>query len=180
MKTPPKTAKRGQRQDKHQRWCPPKPLVGLQPIERMLLRHTFVVCPESRLAVAVIVRAIGDCLSRDLHRERREARRFILGDEVIHWCDWVGLNPDFVRLVARKAGYLADETSQKWLHWLQEAGIEMHQIHTSGHASPSDLQRFARALNPARLVPIHSFSPEKYPQQFDNVQFRQDGEWWDV
>ena len=78
------------------------------------------------------------------------------------------------------SGYLADEASQKWLHWLQEAGIEMHQIHTSGHASPSDLQRFARALNPARLVPIHSFSPEKYPQQFDNVQFRQDGEWWDV
>lgn len=77
------------------------------------------------------------------------------------------------------SGYLADETSQKWLHWLhwlQDAGIEMHHIHTSGHASPSDLQRFARALNPARLVPIHSFSPEKYPQQFDNVQFRDDGE----
>ena len=114
MKTlQPKTAKRGQRQDKHQRWCPPKPLVGLQPIERMLLRHTFTRCPEARLVVAVITRAIGDCLSRDLHRERREARRFILGDEVIHWCDWVGLNPDFVRLVARKAGYLADEK----LYW---------------------------------------------------------------
>ena len=96
-----------------ERWCPPKPLVGLQPIERMLNRYTFTCCPESRLAVAVIVRAIGDCLSRDLHRERREARRFILGDEVIHWCDWVGLNPDFVRLVARKAGYLADEK----LYW---------------------------------------------------------------
>ena len=113
MKTSPKTTKRGQRQDKHQRWCPPKPLVGIQPIERMLLRHTFTRCPEARLVVAVITRAIGDCLSRDLHRERREARRFILGDEVIHWCDWVGLNPDFVRLVARKAGYLADEK----LYW---------------------------------------------------------------
>lgn len=78
------------------------------------------------------------------------------------------------------SGYLAEESSQKWLNWLQDAGIEMQQIHTSGHASPADLQRFARALNPARLVPIHSFAPEKYPQQFDNVQFRQDGEWWDV
>lgn len=113
MKTPPKTAKRGQRQDKHQRWCPPKPLVGLQPIERMLNRHTFTRCPESRLAVAVIVRAIGDCLSRDLHRERREARRFILGDDLTLWCDLVGLHPDFVRFVARKAGYLADEKA----HW---------------------------------------------------------------
>ena len=112
-----KTTMRAQRQDKYQRWCPPKPLVGLQPIERMLNRHTFTRCPESRLAVAVIVRAIGDCLSRDRHCERREARRFILGDEVIHWCDWVGLNPDFVRLVARKAGYLADEKA----HWRRVA-----------------------------------------------------------
>lgn len=95
------------------RWCPPKPLVGIQPIERMLLRHTFMVCPESRLVVAVIVRAIGDCLSRDLHRERREARRFILGPHLDEWCDHVALNPEFVRFVAKKAGYLADEKA----HW---------------------------------------------------------------
>lgn len=29
------------------------------------------------------------------------------------WCDLVGLHPDFVRFVARKAGYLADEKA----HW---------------------------------------------------------------
>lgn len=78
------------------------------------------------------------------------------------------------------SGYLAEESSQKWQDWLQEAGIEMRQIHTSGHASPADLQRFARALSPGYLVPIHSFAPEKYPQQFDNVRFYQDGQWWDV
>ena len=94
-------------------WCPPKPLIGLQPIERMLNRHTFTRCPESRLAVAVITLAIGDCLSRDRHRERREARRFILGAGLDEWCDRVALNPEFVRLVAKKAGYLADEQ----LYW---------------------------------------------------------------
>jgi len=94
-------------------WCPPKPSIGLQPIERMLNRHTFIRCPESRLAVAVITLAIGDCLSRDRHRERREARRFILGAGLDEWCDRVALNPEFVRLVAKKAGYLADEQ----LYW---------------------------------------------------------------
>jgi len=96
-----------------ERWTPPKPLVGLQAIEKVLNRHTFLVCPESRLVVAVLARAIHDSLSLSNRRMRREARRFLLGDELALWCDLVGLHPDFVRLVAKKAGYLADEKA----HW---------------------------------------------------------------
>ena len=95
-----------------ERWCPPKPLVTLTPIDKVLNRHTFLVTPESRLVVAVITRAIGDCLSLG-RGVRREARRFLLGDDLGLWCDLVGLHPDFVRFVARKAGYLADEKA----HW---------------------------------------------------------------
>ena len=94
------------------RWCPPKPLVTLTPIDKVLNRHTFLVTPESRLVVAVITRAIGDCLSLG-RGVRREARRFLLGDDLGLWCDLVGLHPDFVRFIARKAGYLADEKA----HW---------------------------------------------------------------
>ena len=95
------------------RWSPPKPLVGLQAIEKVLNRHTFLVCPESRLVVAVLARAIHDSLSLSNRRMRREARRFLLGEDLTLWCDLVGLHPDFVRFVARKAGYLADEKA----HW---------------------------------------------------------------
>jgi hypothetical protein len=95
------------------RWSPPKPLVGLQAIEKVLNRHTFLVTPESRLVVAVLARAIHDSLSLSNRRMRREARRFLLGDDLTLWCDLVGLHPDFVRFVARKAGYLADEKA----HW---------------------------------------------------------------
>ena len=86
------------------RWSPPKPLVGLQAIEKVLSRHTFLVTPESRLVVAVLARAIHDSLSLTNRRMRREARRFLLGDDLTLWCDLVGLHPDFVRFVARKAG----------------------------------------------------------------------------
>lgn len=96
-----------------ERWSPPKPLVGLQAIEKVLGRHTFLVTPESRLVVAVLARAIHDSLSLSNRRMRREARRFLLGDDLTLWCDLVGLHPDFVRFVARKAGYLADEKA----HW---------------------------------------------------------------
>lgn len=89
---------------------PPKPLVGIRAIEKVLNRHTAVSCPESRLVVALIGQAIFDCLT-PCSRPRREARRFVLGDELGFWCDLVGLNADFVRFVAKKAGYLADEAS---------------------------------------------------------------------
>lgn len=90
------------------RWCPLKPLVGQRVLEKVLNRHTAVNCPESRLLVAVISAAIVDCLSLG-KGVRREARRFVLGPDLERWCDWVGLNPDFVRRIAHQAGYLADE-----------------------------------------------------------------------
>jgi hypothetical protein len=95
------------------RWSPPKPLVGLPTLQRVLNRHTAFACPESRLVVAVIALAIHDSLSVSNRRMRREARRFLLGDALTLWCDLVGLHPDFVRFVAKKAGYLADEKA----HW---------------------------------------------------------------
>lgn len=92
------------------RFCPPRPLVGLVPIERLLNRHTVMDCGEARLVVAVIVRAIGDCLDAHNASQRRQARRFLLGPALEAWCDLVGLEADFVRFVARKAGYLVAET----------------------------------------------------------------------
>ncbi len=99
---------------KVERWRPPKPLVGIRAIEKMLNRHTAVSCPESRLVVALIGLAIFDCLT-PCAKPRSDARRFVLGDELDFWCDLVGLNADFVRFVARRAGYLADENQ----HWHQ-------------------------------------------------------------
>lgn len=78
------------------------------------------------------------------------------------------------------AGYLERGTYASTETWLKERGIEMRQIHTSGHASPKDLKRFASALAPRALVPIHSFATEKYAGLFDNVVYRYDGEWWEV
>lgn len=111
-----------------QRWRPPKPLVGLSPIERMLNRHTAVVCPESRLVVAVLVRAIGDCLCLTNRRERRKARQFIFGADLQRWCDLVGLEANFVRHVARKAGYVADE-KQHWQHMPTKASPTKQKTH---------------------------------------------------
>ncbi|HUN95275.1 MAG TPA: MBL fold metallo-hydrolase RNA specificity domain-containing protein, partial [Bradyrhizobium sp.] len=54
-------------------------------------------------------------------------------------------------------------------------------IHTSGHASIVDLKRLAEAMAPDLLVPVHTFSGDRFAELFGtNVSRRMDGEWWEV
>jgi ribonuclease J len=77
-------------------------------------------------------------------------------------------------------GYMKMEAQKPFREWLKQNRIPLTQIHTSGHASPHDLSRFAKALNPKILVPIHTFSPENFENVFSQVKKRKDGEWWEV
>ena len=54
-------------------------------------------------------------------------------------------------------GYLEEPSGSRLQAFLAERSIPMSIHHTSGHASVADLQRLAKALSPARVVPIHSF-----------------------
>ncbi len=69
---------------------------------------------------------------------------------------------------------------QQTLEWFNENNIELVYLHTSGHASIPDLQKFAKSLAPKALIPIHTFHPARYVELFPNVVLRQDGEWWSV
>jgi len=61
-------------------------------------------------------------------------------------------------------------------HFLQSNGIEMTEIHTSGHAYVSQLKSLASALKPRFIIPMHTFYPERYPEMFPNVIQLKDGE----
>lgn len=77
-------------------------------------------------------------------------------------------------------GYLKMERQKSFLDRLDRRQIPMKIIHTSGHASISDLKDFAGAINPKCLVPIHSFDTDQFPKYFDRVETKQDGVWWEV
>ena len=77
-------------------------------------------------------------------------------------------------------GYLKHESTRSVRAWLEEKSIPVQVIHTSGHASVADLQRFAAALAPRRLVPIHSFETARFAEFFDNVVQQEDRDWWSV
>lgn len=98
----------------------PPPLVTIRTIEKLLLRHISAPpsgpLPEQRLIVAVICQAIAD-LRCGTTSEQRQARRFLLGDDLGAWATWVDLQPSFIREVAVKTLYLlpvAEETATPW------------------------------------------------------------------
>ncbi len=64
--------------------------------------------------------------------------------------------------------------------WLEKNEVFLHSIHSSGHAGTGDLQKLVSALNPQKVIPIHSFSPERYREVFPSVEMHDDGEWWEV
>ncbi len=69
-------------------------------------------------------------------------------------------------------GYLTED----FKNFCNEKGLIVESVHTSGHAELEDLKKFANALNYKKLIPIHTFDKERYPEYFKNVQILEDGE----
>lgn len=52
---------------------------------------------------------------------------------------------------------------------MQAAGVPMSDIHSSGHADIPTLKKFVEAIKPAKLVPIHTFNPERFAELFGTI-----------
>ena len=63
---------------------------------------------------------------------------------------------------------------------LERLRVPLHVEHASGHASAADLERFARQLQAARVVPIHTRAASLFSSHFANVVCHDDGTWWAV
>ena len=77
-------------------------------------------------------------------------------------------------------GYIRESYGRSVIDWVESRGIPWQSIHTSGHASVLDLKRFAAALQPRQLVPIHSFETGRFGEFFENVVRKEDSVWWEV
>lgn len=77
-------------------------------------------------------------------------------------------------------GYKEDDTFKKFKSFLEQRDMPLMSLHTSGHASIETLKRVSETLLPKKLIPIHTFHPDKYVGLFENVEFHNDGESWEV
>ena len=74
-------------------------------------------------------------------------------------------------------GYFERSNSlQKLKSFFLEQEVQYKYLHTSGHARLTDLKDFVSKLSPQKVIPIHSFHPEKYQDFLENVQMVKDGE----
>ncbi|MCB2212095.1 MBL fold metallo-hydrolase [bacterium] len=71
------------------------------------------------------------------------------------------------------AGYL--DKPSPFNDELKRRELPLTHLHTSGHATVADLKRLAEALQPKRIVPIHTFHPDKFSTVFNNVSLAKDG-----
>lgn len=78
------------------------------------------------------------------------------------------------------SGYLDQPGGERTVRHLSEAGIALHHVHASGHASVDDLRALGGALTPARVVPIHTAAADLYGELFRRVERHGDGEWWEL
>lgn len=107
---------------------------------------------------------------------------FVMLFRPIHITDFIGVDilKDASYIYSMWLGYWEKESFSNVRKWLEANRIVMEYIHTSGHAGVTDLQRFAVALKPARIVPFHTFKPENYIELFNHVEIHADGEYWEV
>jgi ribonuclease J len=73
-------------------------------------------------------------------------------------------------------GYLKNKDGAQVQAWFESGGSRAAHIHTSGHASPSDLRAFALAMNAKRLVPIHGEAWDENTDGFSTIRRLSDGE----
>jgi ribonuclease J len=85
------------------------------------------------------------------------------------YSQWVGyLKEEF------KTDYTKDYNNLK-----NDSGIAFEVIHTSGHATVPDLIKFAKAINPKKIVPIHTGFPETFKREFEREGFTNISLWED-
>ncbi len=61
----------------------------------------------------------------------------------------------------------------------KDKDIEFRAIHTSGHATMEDLKKLAKSIDPALIVPIHTFYPDDFKEGFVKTGFNNVKCWQD-
>lgn len=74
------------------------------------------------------------------------------------------------------SGYRDEERQKDFENFLAGRGFTIEIAHTSGHADIETLRLLISSLNPKQIIPIHTFSPERFTKFSDKVRIVKNGE----
>lgn len=100
MATPVSTT-RGRMRIKRTVRCP------ISLVSKVLLRAIQQPSPEASLIAAVICQSIADANGRNNEEGVEDAIRFLRGERLDFMANLIGINPEWVREIAVRSGYLA-------------------------------------------------------------------------
>ncbi len=73
-------------------------------------------------------------------------------------------------------GYREERSTSSFLEAAKALGIEIKELHTSGHADTRALRRMVDTLAPRRVIPIHTFYPEGFREIGIDTRAVEDGQ----
>ena len=73
-------------------------------------------------------------------------------------------------------GYKNKEEFKKFLKKVKNIGIEIVDLHTSGHANIKTIKKVIDYINPSIVIPIHTINKSKAKELFDNSVILEDNE----
>lgn len=143
-------------------------------IKRLYESHERLNAPEFVTRCARSGHAIGAAQLET----RRSDRAIMLRPTLLRDFESKGvtIKKDDVWVFSMWSGYLESAEYREVRKRFDSVGAAFAQIHTSGHASRDDLEKFAARIAPRCLVPIHSFNWDEHLHRFANVQRLSDGE----
>ena len=77
-------------------------------------------------------------------------------------------------------GYRNSAYQQSFENWLTGQGFRNVFLHTSGHATVSDIRRLIDGLNPKKIIPIHTMLPDAFLDYSDKVELKEDGVMFEI
>lgn len=73
------------------------------------------------------------------------------------------------------SGYRESDYQKAFEKNLSQAGFVANELHTSGHATVSDIRRVMEELKPKQIIPIHTMTPGSFVGFAENVVLKDDG-----
>ena len=59
-------------------------------------------------------------------------------------------------------GYLEQPELKKFIEFMEEKGVSVHILHTSGHADEMTIDRLIKRVKPKTIIPVHTENQELF------------------
>jgi ribonuclease J len=120
------------------------------------------------------IRVFGDTLAK----ERSRLLTYLPASTARELVACGGLDPAGIAMWSMWNGYLGGPSGVRFADRLRSTGIPLRSLHSSGHATVTDIRRLITALAPTQVVPIHTDSPAAFGTVCQSAVLHEDGSWW--